>query len=35
MFFKIGYAYAIKSKKIQDIKPCFQKIFIKNKPKFI
>ena len=35
IFSKIGYAYAIKSKKIQDIKPCFQKIFIKNKPKYI
>ena len=35
VFSKIGYAYAIKSKKIQDIKPCFQKIFIKTKPKFI
>ena len=32
---KIAYSYAIKSKKIQDIKPCFQKIFIKNKPKYI
>ena len=35
IFSKIGYGYAIKSKRIQDIKPCFQKIFIKNKPKFI
>ena len=34
-FSKIAYAYPIKSKKIQDIKPCFQKIFIKNKPKYI
>ena len=35
IFSKISYAYPIKSKKIQDIKPCFQKIFIKNKPKYI
>ena len=35
IFSKIGYVYAIKSKKIQDIKPCFQKIFIKNKPIYI
>ena len=35
IFSKIAYAYPIKSKKIQDIKPCFQKIFIKNKPKYI
>ena len=35
IFSKISYAYAIKSKKIQDIKPCFQKIFIKHKPKYI
>ena len=34
-FSKIPYAYPIKSKKIQDIKPCFQKIFKNNKPKFI
>ena len=35
IFSKIAYAYLIKSKKIQDIKPCFEKIFKKNKPKFI
>ena len=35
VFSKIAYAYPIKSKKIQDIKPCFQKIFKNNKPKFI
>ena len=26
----IGYAYPIKSKKIQDIKPCFEKMFKKT-----
>ena len=31
MFFsKIAHAYPIKSKKIQDIKPCFEKIFKKT-----
>ena len=35
VFSKIAYAYPIKSKKIQDIRPCFQKIFKNNKPKFI
>ena len=31
MFFsKIANAYPIKSKKIQDIKPCFEKIFLKK-----
>ena len=35
IFSKIAYAYPIKSKKIQDIKPCFEKIFKNNKPKFI
>ena len=35
IFSKIAYAYPIKSKKIQDIKPCFEKIFEKNKPKYI
>ena len=35
VFSKITYAYPIKSKKIQDIKPCFEKIFKKNKPKYI
>ena len=27
IFSKIAYAYPIKSKKVQDIKPCFEKIF--------
>ena len=35
IFSKIAYAYPIKSKKIRDIKPCFEKTFKKNKPKFI
>ena len=35
VFSKIAYAYPIKSKNIQDIKPCFQKIFKNNKPKYI
>ena len=35
VFSKIVYAYPIKSKKIQDIKPCFEKIFKNNKPKYI
>ena len=35
VFSKIAYTYPIKSKKIQDIKACFQKIFRNNKPKFI
>ena len=36
MFFsKIGYCFPLKSKKIQDIKPCFEKIFKNNKPKYI
>ena len=35
VFSKIAYAFPLKSKKIQDIKPCFEKIFEKNKPKFI
>ena len=35
LFSKIEDAYPIKSKNIQDIKPCFQKIFMKNKPKYI
>ena len=26
--------FQLKSKKIQDIKPCFEKIFEKNKPKY-
>ena len=35
VFSKIAYAFPLKSKKIQDIKPCFEKIFKKDKPKFI
>ena len=35
VFSKIAYAFPLKSKKIQDIKPCFQKIFKNNKAKFI
>ena len=35
VFSKIAYAYPIKSKKIGDIKPCFEKIFENNKPKYI
>ena len=35
IFSKIAYAYPIKSKKIQDIKPCFVKIFKNNKPQYI
>ena len=35
VFSKIAYAYPIKSKKIGDIKHCFQKIFKNNKPKYI
>ena len=35
VFSKIAYAYPIKSKKTRDIKPCFEKIFKNNKPKFI
>ena len=35
IFSKIAYAYPIKSKRIQDIKTCFQKIFENNKPKYI
>ena len=35
VFSKYAYAYPLKSKKIQDIKPCFEKIFKKNKAKFI
>ena len=32
IFSKYAYAYPIKSKKIQDIKPCFEKIFKKTNP---
>ena len=35
VFSKIAYAYPIRSKKIQDIKACFEKIFKENKPKYI
>ena len=35
VFSKIAYAFPLKSKKIGDIKPCFEKIFKKNKPKYI
>ena len=35
VFSKIAYAFPLKSKKIQDIKPCFEKTFEKNKPKYI
>ena len=35
IFSKIAYAFPLKSKKIQDIKPCFEKIFKKNKAKYI
>ena len=35
IFSKIAYAFPLKSKKIQDIKPCFEKIFENNKPKYI
>ena len=35
VFSKIAYAFQLKSKKIRDIKPCFEKIFLKNKPDHI
>ena len=35
VFSKYAYAFPLKSKKIQDIKTCFEKIFEKNKPKYI
>ena len=35
VFSKYAYAFPLKSKKIQDIKPCFEKIFENNKPKYI
>ena len=35
VFSIIVYAFPLKSKKIQDIKPCFKKILKKNKPKYI
>ena len=34
-FSKYAYAFPIKSKKISDIKHCFEKIFKERKPKFI
>ena len=35
IFSKHGWSFPIKSKKIQDIKPCFQKIFKERKPSYI
>ena len=35
VFSKYAYAYPLKSKKIHDIKSCFEKIFKNNKPKYI
>ena len=35
IFSKYAWAFPIKSKKISDIKPCFQKIFKERKPKYI
>ena len=35
IFSKYSWSFPIKSKKISDIKPCFQKIFKERKPKFI
>ena len=35
VFSKIAYAFPLKSKKIGDIKNCFEKIFENNKPKYI
>ena len=35
VFSKTAYAFPLKSKRIQDIKPCFEKIFENNKPKYI
>ena len=35
VFSKYAYAYPLKSKKIHDIKLCFEKIFKNNKPKYI
>ena len=35
IFSKYAYAFPIKSKQIQDIKPCFQKIFKERKPSYI
>ena len=35
VFSKIAYAFPLKTKKIHDIKACFQKIFKNNKPKYV
>ena len=35
IFSKYAWSFPIKSKKIQDIKPCFEKIFKERKPKYI
>ena len=35
VFSKYAYAFPLKSKKIHNIKPCFEKIFKKSKPRFI
>ena len=35
IFSKNAWSFPIKSKKISDIKPCFEKIFKDRKPKFI
>ena len=35
IFSKYAWSFSIKSKKISDIKPCFQKIFKERKPKYI
>ena len=35
IFSKYAWAFPIKSKKISDIKPCFEKIFKERKPKYI
>ena len=35
VFSKMAYAFPLQSKKIQDIKACFQKILKKNKPNYI
>ena len=32
VFSKYAYAFPLKTKKIQDIKPCFEKIFKKTNP---
>ena len=35
IFSKYAWSFPIKSKKISEIKPCFQKIFKERKPRFI